>query len=123
MFERGEHRAGGDEDDCEIDRRADVGDRFVANEAVDLGVVRVHRIDFSGILVLAQHRQQAPRNLLVIARSTDQRDAGGCKEAVERMRHVQIPIVGLARYPRHGRACLACAAEAASAAQAGQAWP
>ena len=36
LFERTEHRARGNDDDRKIDRRTDIGDRFVAMKAVDL---------------------------------------------------------------------------------------
>ena len=95
-LQRAHHGAGGNDDDGEIDRRADLGDGLVAFEPVDIRIVRIDRVKLARIFVLAQHRQQPPRNLFQIARGADQRDAGGREETVERVGH----DVGL----RHGRA-------------------
>jgi hypothetical protein len=87
LLQRAKHRARGNDDDREIDRVANIRDRFVAFQPVDIAVVRIDRIDFSRIFVLAQHRQQPPRNLLMIARRPDQGDAFRREETVERVRH------------------------------------
>ncbi len=87
LLERTEHRLGRNDDDGEIDRLPDVGDRGKAFQPVDIAVIGIDRINFSGKFVLAQHRQQPPRNLLQIARGADQRDAVGREEDVERVRH------------------------------------
>src|SRR6478752_4159969 len=92
LLQRAKYRARRDNDDSEIDRRTHVRDRFVAFDAVDIGVVRIDRIDLSGILVLAQHREQPPRNLLEVARGPDQRDAFRREKTVERMRHASIVL-------------------------------
>src|SRR6185369_12331166 len=92
LLQRAKYRARRDNDDGEIDRRTHVRDRFVAFDAVDIGVVRIDRIDLSGIVVLAQHREQPPRNLLEIARGPDQRDAFRREKTVERMRHASIVL-------------------------------
>jgi len=104
LLERREHRAGGNDDDGEIDRRADIGDRRVTFQPVDIAVVRVDRIEFSGIVVLAQHRQQPPRDFLQVARGADQRDTAGDEEAVERMRHGGRSHYFINVQYRHGRA-------------------
>ncbi len=87
LFERAEDGAGGNDDDRKVDRLPDVSDRGKAFQPVDIAVIRIDRIEFSGKSVLAQHRQQPTRNFLQIARGADQRDAVGRKEGVERMRH------------------------------------
>ena len=106
LFERAEHGVSGDDDDGEIDRLSDLGDRFVASEPIDIAVVRIDRIDSSGKFILAQHRQQPPRDLLEIARRPDQRDAVGREERV-RAGGTSGPFVNLRAdrfHGRHGRA-------------------
>src|SRR5262249_13199475 len=87
LLQRAHDGTGRNDDDCEIDGRADLGDGLEALQPVDIAVVRIDRIDPARIFVLAQHRQQAAGNLGEVARGADQRDAFGCEEAVERMRH------------------------------------
>jgi len=55
LLERGKHRAGRNDDDGEIDRRADISNRPVAFQPIDIVVVRIDRVKLAGIVVLAQH--------------------------------------------------------------------
>src|SRR5689334_12348977 len=64
----------------------------MAWQPVDIAIVRIDRIDLARIVVLAQHCQEAPRDLVLVARRADQRDAFGRKEAVEGMRHAGMAL-------------------------------
>jgi hypothetical protein len=88
LLKRAEHRARGNDDDGEIDRLADIGNRGIAFQPVNIAVVRIDRIKLARKIVLAQHRQQPARDFLEVARGPDQGDAFGREERIERMRHM-----------------------------------
>src|ERR1700738_1744600 len=87
LLKRAENRARRNDDDGEIDRLPDISDRRIAFQAVDIAVIGIDRMNASRKSVLAQHRQKPARDLLQIARCTDQRDTVGRKEGVGRTPH------------------------------------
>src|SRR5205807_3970071 len=101
LLERVEHRAGRNDDDGEIDRRADISDRPVAFQPIDIVVVRIDRIKLAGIVVLAQHRQQPAWDLLLVPRRADQGNTLRREETVERVRHSERPSCSCLECPRY----------------------
>ena len=87
LLERAKNGPRRNDDDGEVDRLPDIGDRGKTFQAIDIAVIGIDRINLSRKSVLAQHRQQPARDFLLIARCADQRDAAGGEEAVERVRH------------------------------------
>ena len=94
FLERAEHRARRNDDDGEIDRLPDRGDRRIAFQPIDIAVIGIDRVELAGKFVLAQHRQQPARDFLLIARCADQGDAIRREERVERMRHLAVAVAG-----------------------------
>ena len=85
LFERTDHRVRRDDDDGEIDRLPDIGDRRKTFQPVDIAVIGIDRIKPARKFVLAQHRQQPARDLFMIAGGADQGDAFWREERVERV--------------------------------------